>query len=87
MSSYFPAKEQWERAAPDAVGIDPSGLARAIEFAKVNDTPAALVNYDFADHENAQGEEGEHAATIGPLPDRRGGQAGMVLRDGRIVAE
>jgi CubicO group peptidase (beta-lactamase class C family) len=87
MSTHFPGRGRWERVDPGRAGIDPEGLEAAVEFAKLNDTPSNLVRYDFSEHETAQGEEGEYAETIGPLPDRRGGQAGVVLRDGRIVAE
>jgi len=87
MAMHFPGRGQWERVDPERAGIDPDRLDDAVDFAKVNGTPSNLVNYDFSNHERRQGEESALAETIGPLPDRRGGQAGIVLHEGRIVAE
>lgn len=75
-----------ERADPEAADVEPDRLADAVVYAKTHDTPAHQVRYDFSDDAWAEA-EGEHGGRIGPMPDRRGGPAGVVLHEGRVVAE
>ena len=40
-SAYYPgAGDDWERRAPEQVGMDPAALQEAIEFAIANENPA-----------------------------------------------
>jgi len=75
------------RADPAECGVDPNGLAAAVEYAKTHDTPREQVRYDFAGVDQWDGTEGEHGGRIGPMPDRRGGPSGVVLKEGAVVAE
>ena len=82
---YFPPPHaEWDRAAPQTAGLDPDALAAASRFAAEHETPwsrdlARMVTSDF-------GEEPPWNEALGPVRPR-GGPNGLVLRDGRIVAE
>ena len=86
MTLHFPNAE-FERRAPESVGLDPDRLREAVDYAKVNDTPAEQVRFDLANRERYDESEDEHGEIIGPMPDRRGGANGLVLKDGHAVAE
>lgn len=77
----------WVRVAPETVGLSADALARAVDYAKTNDTPAAEVAYDFSNLDPWDEAEGEYGNRIGPMPARRGGPNGVVLREGQVVAE
>src|SRR5947208_2604275 len=84
--SYFPPQHpaDWQRSAPEAAGLDPSGLAAATRCAAEHETPwgrdlAQVVERDF-------NEEPPWNEALGPVRPR-GGPNGLVLRGGRIVAE
>jgi len=82
--SYFPpAGHGWEARAPEAVGMDPQALAAAVAFALANEASSPrdlLENHALTFGREPMGE------AIGPFRDR-GGPAGIVLRQGYIVAE
>lgn len=83
-----PPIADWERRDPGGVGLHADRLGDAIDYHKTHETPATVVGYDFSTHERALRElEGEHAPLIGPMPDRRAGPNGVVLKDGFVVAE
>ena len=86
MTLHFP-DEAFERRAPEEVDLDPGPLGEAVDYAKVNDTPADQVRFDLANREWYDESEGEHGEIIGPMPARRGGANGLVLKDGHLVAE
>jgi len=86
MTLHFPGPE-FERRAPGAVGLDPDRLREAVDYAKVNDTSAEQVRFELVDRERYDDSEGEHGDIIGPMPERRGGANGLVLKDGYPVAE
>jgi CubicO group peptidase (beta-lactamase class C family) len=86
MALHFP-DEAFERRAPEEVGLDPERVQEATDYAKVNDTPADQVRFDLAERERYDESEGEHGEIIGPMPERRGGANGLVLREGYLVAE
>jgi CubicO group peptidase (beta-lactamase class C family) len=74
----------WERAAPEAAGLDPAALAVAARHAAEHETPwsrdlAHAVATDF-------GEEPPCNEALGPVWPR-GGPNGLVLRHGRVVTE
>jgi len=84
--SYVPPPHpaDWERAAPDTADLDPGELGVAARHAAEHETPwsrdlAQMVESDF-------GEEPPWNEALGPVWPR-GGPNGLVLRDGRIVAE
>lgn len=79
--------DTWERVDPDVAGVDPDRLGEAVDFAKTHDTPAEQVNYDFANLDQWDESEGEYGYRIGPMPDRRGGPSGMIVKDGTLIAE
>ena len=86
MTLHFPG-EEFEHRRPEAAGLDPDRLREAVDYAKVNDTPAEQVRYDLVNRERYDESEGEHGEIIGPMPERRGGANGIVLKDGYVVAE
>ena len=83
-STYYPGRgDDWERRTPDQVGMDRSLLARAIQFAKDNETQASR---DLEqNHYMSFGRE-PYGEGIGPFKER-GPQMGIVVRHGYIVAE
>jgi len=84
---YVPDATEWERRDPEAVGLDAAAVEAAVNYHKRNGTPHEQINYDFADHEVWDEAEGEYGRRIGPHPARRGGPAGVILKDGYLVAE
>ena len=83
----YPAADGFDRVDPEAAGFDREALAAAIEYHQTHGTPHEQVNYDFANLDPWDEREGEYGRRIGPMPDRRGGPAGVVLKDGRLLAE
>src|SRR5690349_7168949 len=83
--SYFPSTHPaWESAQPGAVGLDDAAIAAAARHAAERETPWSrdlrqMVESDF-------GEEPPWNEPLGPTRPR-GGPNGLVLREGRIVAE
>jgi CubicO group peptidase (beta-lactamase class C family) len=82
-----PDPEAWRTVDPAAAGVDPDRLADAVEYAKLRGTPPSDVAYDYSNLDHWDEAEGEYGHRIGPMPDRRGGPAGVVLKGGRPVAE
>jgi CubicO group peptidase (beta-lactamase class C family) len=82
---YFPPPHPaWERCEPAGSGLDPAKIAEAERFAGEHETPwrrdlAHMIANDF-------GEEPPWNEALGPIKPR-GGPNGLVLREGRIVAE
>lgn len=79
---YYPG-EAWEKRKPETVGIDPDTLAHAVSFAQENESTisvdlrqAILKGFEFEPFHDIKG------------PTRkRGGPAGLIIKDGYIVAE
>jgi len=82
----FRAEGALPRTDPADAGLDPEAVAAAVEYHKTHDTPADQVRFDHGE-ETWNEAEGEYGHPVGPMPDRRGGPSGMVLHDGRVVAE
>jgi CubicO group peptidase (beta-lactamase class C family) len=79
---YLPAKGEWERRAARDIGVDQSKLDEAVQFAKDNE-----INWPIdIRHGNVGQDAPEWAEKLGPFKDR-GGPAGVVIKDGYIVAE
>ena len=80
---YFPSSSStWVRKDPAAAGLDRSLLQQAVDYALANEIAWP---YDFASR-NISEDPPEYSGKLGPLKER-GGPAGLVLKDGRIVAE
>lgn len=81
---YFPAPHpDWERRDPAVAGFDAAALQSAIEFAMQSESqsPRDLgLNHDMGFGREPRGD------AIGPFSDR-GGQTGLIIKDGYIVAE
>ena len=88
--NYVPdASGTRERVEPARSGFDPDKLAAAIGFAEANESPwpRSLYYPDGAYVGNVEwNETGPWSEVVGPVRER-GAPAGLVLRDGRIVAE
>lgn len=83
-AAYVPGPgEQWERRAPEQVGMNPQLLADAVAFARANETDAPR-DLEVA-HYLTFGRE-PFGEAIGPFSER-GDPTGIVLRGGYIVAE
>ena len=82
---YFPLPHPaWERCPPEAAGLDPAAIRAAAAHAAEHETPWSrdlgyMIATDF-------GEEPPWNETLGPVRPR-GGPNGLLLREGRIVAE
>ncbi len=77
-STYYPPPDDWERRAPEEVGMEPTRLAAAIAFAESQETSKPM---DFSDQETIFGR------LLGPSPTERAHTNGLVIRHGYIVAE
>ena len=79
-ADYIPpvGDANWARRDPAAAGFDPAKLEAAVEYARTHETERPR---DYSDQQRIFG------TPRGPLPDRRGGTTGLILRGGAIVAE
>ncbi|MDY6818720.1 MAG: serine hydrolase [Halobacteriales archaeon] len=85
---YFPnAGTDWERRAPADRGLDPAAVENAIRYHQTTGTPPEDIAYDFSNHDPWDGDPEGYGEVIGPMPDRRGGPAGVILKDGYLVGE
>ncbi|TFH33210.1 MAG: class C beta-lactamase-related serine hydrolase [Bacteroidia bacterium] len=82
-SQYYPDRGEWQSKKPSEYGIDESRLNEALDFAKANEYSgsrdlriAILTSF---------GNE-PYIEVVGPTKER-GGPAGMVLKDGYIIAQ
>jgi CubicO group peptidase (beta-lactamase class C family) len=81
---YYPGPgAQWDKRAPDAVGMDPEKVARAVKFALAHEVNwprdvRAQIEVDVASEPFPQ--------VLGETKER-GGPAGMIVRHGYVVAE
>jgi CubicO group peptidase (beta-lactamase class C family) len=79
---YLPPKGAWERKAAASLGIDQSILDKAVQFAKDNEIKWPI----DIEHGRVGDDAPEWAAKLGQFKER-GGPAGLVIKDGYIVAE
>jgi CubicO group peptidase (beta-lactamase class C family) len=82
---YFPAPlatSDWERRDPEQMGLDPARLKAAVDFANAHDMPWPR---DLS-KVNVSNDKPPYNRKLGPMKPR-GGPAGLVLKDGYIVAE
>ncbi len=80
---YFPDKGLWERKAPAEMGFDSEKLEKALDYAVENEYSgdrdlriAILKSFGYE----------PYMEIVGPTKDR-GGPAGVILKDGYIIAE
>jgi CubicO group peptidase (beta-lactamase class C family) len=84
MTYFPPLHPEWERVKPEAAGLDPAATAAASRHAAGHETPwrrdlLHMIENDF-------GEEPPWNEALGPVRPR-GGPNGLVIRQGRLVAE
>jgi len=87
MELTFPPRTQSPAIDPREAGFDPERLREAVDYARRHETPPDQIAYDYSNQDPWEGDPPEHAGALGPFPDRRGGQNGVVVRDGAVVAE
>ncbi|MGZ0745790.1 serine hydrolase domain-containing protein [Haloparvum sp. AD34] len=83
----FPDADGFESADPEEVGLDPDAVADAVDYHLTHGTSHETINYDFGNMDPWDESEGEYGEQIGPHPERRGGPAGLILKEGKLVAE
>jgi CubicO group peptidase (beta-lactamase class C family) len=83
-AQYVPGPgDDWERRSPQEVGMDPAGVAAAVDYALAHETSVAR-DQELSQTESFAREPFGHG--IGPFKVR-GGAAGLIVKDGYIVAE
>jgi len=84
--SYFPGYgSDWERRAPQEVGLDPAMIGEAVSFSLANETSIPK-QPELAIQQWRAGNEDTHREIIGPVRDH-GDVSGVIVKDGYIVAE
>lgn len=76
--TYSPPKGEWNRVGAAEAGFDEKRLAEAVEFAKSHESSHPS---DFSNQERTFGR------LLGPIPKKRSGTKGLVIKGGKIVAE
>jgi len=82
-NSYFPPYGDWQRRAPSELGFNKRRLSAAVKFAIANENPALK---DLEQNQPMVRGKEPLDTPLGPFRDR-GPQAGLVIKDGYIVAE
>ncbi|MEN8375089.1 MAG: serine hydrolase [Gemmatimonadota bacterium] len=83
-AQYVPGPgDDWERRTPEQLGLDPAGVQAAVDYALAHESPVPR------DQEQSQAASfGREPFGHGVGPFRvRGGPAGVIVKDGYIVAE
>ncbi len=80
--TYFPERFNWEKKAPDEVGLDASAVQTAVEYAKAHESSNPE---DLSIHLNTRTNE-PYNNIIGPVK-KRGPMTGMIIKDGYLIAE
>lgn len=77
---YYPGNgDNWEKKAPEELGLNATLLQQAVEWAKTQET--TQIQKDFSTQKEIFGEP------LGPLPASRANTNGIILKNGYIVAE
>nr|WP_136252762.1 serine hydrolase domain-containing protein [Ningiella ruwaisensis] len=82
-ASYFPPRGEWAEKAPDELGIDKNALNKAITFANENEYSGSR---DLRIAILKGFEREPFHEILGPTK-KRGGPAGLILKDGYIVGK
>lgn len=80
---YFPKHGQWESKAPNALKLDPVKLKQAVDFAKANEYSGSR---DLRIAILKGFEREPFHQLLGPVR-KRGGPAGLIIKDGYIAAQ
>lgn len=80
---YFPARGQWQTKTPQSVGLNAEKIEEAVKFAEANEYSGSR-DLRIAILEGFSNEPFHKIA--GPTK-KRGGPAGMIVKDGYIVAQ
>ncbi len=72
---------------PTDLGLDPTAVQTAVEYAQTNATPPEQVAFDYSNVHPWDGDPEPYGERIGPMPDRRGDSNGLILKDGHMIAE
>ena len=82
-SDYFPARGEWQSRAPDSIGLNAKKLNKAVEFARNNEYSGSR-DLRVAILKGFKAEPFHQI--LGPTK-KRGGSAGLVIKDGYIAAQ
>ena len=82
-STYFPPAGSWEHRKPEEVGLDPEGVATAIQAAIAGESKDSR---NLTEMQQAAFGREPMSEPLGPLGDR-GDPSGIIIRHGYIVAE
>lgn len=82
-TAYFPPAGEWAHSTPVEAGLDPEGVAAAVQHAIANESKDSR---DLTVMQQASFGREPMNEPLGPLGDR-GEPTGIILRHGRIVAE
>lgn len=82
-SDYFPAKGEWQSKSPQELNLSPEMLQRAVEFAEANEYSGSQ-DLRIAILKGFKAEP--YHDILGPTK-KRGGPAGLVLKNGYIAAQ
>ena len=80
---YFPTRSEWERRDPEALGLDREEINQAVDYA-LNNEYSGSRDLRVAILQGFGYEPGMEI--VGPTK-KRGGPAGLVIKDGYIIAE
>jgi CubicO group peptidase (beta-lactamase class C family) len=83
-AQYFPARGDWQTRTPAEVGMNPAGIQAAVEHALASENTRNARDQEFA-HQTSFARE-PYGEGVGPFKVR-GGPAGMIVKNGYIVAE
>ena len=81
--TYFPDRGEWQTKRPQEVGMNADAIANAVTFAEDNEYSGS-VDLRIATYESFRREP--YHELIGPTK-KRGGPAGMIIKDGYVVAQ
>ncbi|MDC0602036.1 beta-lactamase family protein [Aliiglaciecola sp.] len=80
---YFPQKGEWQSRSPESQGLNANGIEQAVRFAQKNEYSGAI-DLKIAILKGFEGEPFHEI--LGPTKDR-GGPAGVILKNGYMVAK
>lgn len=82
-NTYYPGQHDWSRESPELLGLNQDSIHKAVEFAKANEYSGSR-DLRIATLESFAKEP--YHELVGPTR-KRGGAAGLILKNGYIVAE
>ena len=82
-SNYFPERGQWESRSPESMGVSTNILQEAIDFAEANEYSGSR---DLRQAIYKGFEREPYHKILGPTK-KRGGPAGMILKNGYVIAQ